>query len=65
MKYNYNDISKTYSVRELSRGKTSEAVVCSSSQPVVIIKNSKPVSIVLDYHEYLKMKKKLEHKTKR
>ena len=64
MRYNYNDTSKTYSIRELSRGKTSEAVICSSNQPVVIIKNSKPVSIVIDYHEYLKIRKILENKAK-
>lgn len=56
MTYDYNDLSKTYSIRELSRGKISEAVPCSANQPVVIIKNSKPVSIVLDYKEYLKIK---------
>ncbi|MBQ7327887.1 MAG: hypothetical protein IJX00_02870 [Clostridia bacterium] len=64
MKYNYNDMSKTYSIRELSRGKTSEAVTSSSNQPVLIIKNSKPVSIVIDYNEYLKIKKILENKVK-
>ena len=56
MKYNYNDTTKSYSIRELSRGKTSQMVKDSKKQPIVVIRNSKPVSVVLSYDEYINLK---------
>ena len=56
MKYNYNDTTKSYSIRELSRGKTSQMVKDSKKQPIVVIRNSKPVSVVISYDEYINLK---------
>lgn len=56
MKYNYNDTTKSYSIRELSRGKTSQMVKDSKKQPVLVIKNSKPASVVISYEEYINLK---------
>lgn len=56
MKYNYNDITKSYSIREISRGKTSQMIKDSKEHPIVVIKNSKPVSVVISYEEYLNLK---------
>lgn len=56
MKYNFNDTTKSYSIRELSRGKTSQMVKDSKKQPVVVIRNSKPVSVVIGYDEYINLK---------
>ena len=55
MKYNFDNISTMYNVRDISRGKTSEMINKSIKQPVVIIKNSKPVSVLINYDEYLKL----------
>jgi len=59
MKYNYNDTTKSYSIREISRGKTTQMINDSKRQPIVVIKNSKPVSVVIGYEEYIKLKKYL------
>ena len=60
MKYDYNNISKYYSVREISRGKTSQMIKDSKKQPVVVIKNSKPVSVVISYENYMNLKNMLK-----
>ncbi len=48
---------KTYGVRDLSRGKTTEAIKESLSQPVLIMKNNKPQCVMIGYAEYLKLLK--------
>ncbi len=47
----------SYGIRDLSRGKLTEAVSNSLGQPVVIMKNNKPLSVIIDYNEYLKLVK--------
>ena len=54
----------TYGIRDLSRGKLTEAVQKSLSQPVIIMKNNKPLSVIIDYNEYLKLVKEKENEEK-
>jgi len=51
---NYN-IHTTISAREMERGKAAEAIKASRDGPVLIIKNSKPTSIIISYEQYLKL----------
>ena len=51
----------TYGVRDLSRGKLTEAVKTSLSEPVIIMKNNKKQSVLISYDEYMN----LLNKTKR
>lgn len=55
IKYDKKNLTKMYCIRDLSRGKLTEAINSSSDQPVLIIKNSKPKSVAIDYKEYLKL----------
>lgn len=48
---------KTYGVRDLSRGKITEAIKESLGQPVIIMKNNKPQCVMIEYDEYLKLTK--------
>lgn len=45
----------SYGVRDLSRGKLTEAVNKSLVQPVIIMKNNKPESVMISYEEYIKL----------
>ena len=45
----------TYGVRDLSRGKLTEAVKTSLSEPVVVMKNNKKQSVLISYNEYIKL----------
>lgn len=54
----------TYGIRDLSRGKLTEAVQKSLSQPVIIMKNNKPLSVIIDYNEYLKLVKEKNNEKK-
>ena len=54
----------SYGVRDLSRGKLTEAIQKSLSQPVVIMKNNKHLSVMIDYDEYLKLVKEKENEKK-
>ena len=56
-KYKHLTEFKTYGVRDLSRGKTTEAINESLSQPVLIMKNNKPQCVMINYEEYLKLLK--------
>lgn len=56
-KYEHLTKFKTYGVRDLSRGKTTEAIKESLSQPVLIVKNNKPQCVMINYEEYLKLLK--------
>jgi len=47
----------SYGVRDLSRGKLTEAIKVSLSQPVIILKNNKPESVIISYEEYIKLAK--------
>ena len=51
----------SYGIRDLSRGKLTEAVSNSLSQPVVIMKNNKPLCLMIDYKEYLHLVKEKEN----
>ena len=51
----------TYGVWDLSRGKLTEAVKTSLSEPVIIMKNNKKQSVLISYDEYMN----LLNKTKR
>ena len=54
----------SYGIRDLSRGKLTEAIQKSLSQPVVIMKNNKHLSVMIDYDEYLKLVKEKENEKK-
>ena len=54
----------SYGIRDLSRGKLTEAIQKSLSQPVVILKNNKHQSVIIDYNEYLKLVKEKENERK-
>lgn len=54
----------TYGIRDLSRGKLTEAVQKSLGQPVIIMKNNKPLSVIIDYNEYLKLVKEKNNEKK-
>ena len=54
----------SYGVRDLSRGKLTEAIQKSLSQPVVIMKNNKHLSVMIDYDEYLKLVKEKNNEKK-
>ena len=54
----------SYGVRDLSRGKLTEAIQKSLSQPVVIMKNNKYLCVMIDYDEYLKLVKEKENEKK-
>ena len=49
------EIKKEYKARDLARGKISEAITASRDNPVLIIKNSKRTSVIIDYDLYLKL----------
>jgi len=51
----------SYGIRDLSRGKLTEAVSNSLGQPVVIMKNNKPLCVMIDYKEYLHLVKEKEN----
>ena len=53
-----------YGVRDLSRGKLTEAIQKSLSQPVVIMKNNKHLCVMIDYDEYLNLVKERENEKK-
>ena len=57
-----NDDVKIYGVRDLSRGKVTEAVKVSLSQTVLIMKNNKKQSVLISYDEYISMISKLKQK---
>ena len=63
-KYKHLTEFKTYGVRDLSRGKTTEAIKESLSQPVLIMKNNKPQCVMIDYGEYLKLLKENDNEKK-
>lgn len=54
----------SYGIRDLSCGKLTEAIQKSLSQPVVIMKNNKHLSVMIDYDEYLKLVKEKENEKK-
>lgn len=54
----------SYGVRDLSRGKLTEAIQKSLSQPVVVMKNNKHLCVMIDYDEYLKLVKESENEKK-
>ena len=54
----------SYGIRDLSRGKLTEAIKISLDQPVVIMKNNKQLSVMIDYKEYLKLVKEKENEKK-
>lgn len=54
----------SYGIRDLSRGKLTEAIQKSLSQPVVIMKNNKYVCVMIDYDEYLNMVKEKKNEKK-
>lgn len=54
----------SYGVRDLSRGKLTEAIQKSLSQPVVIMKNNKHQCVMIDYDEYIKLVKEKENEKK-
>ena len=54
----------SYGVRDLSRGKLTEAIQKSLSQHVVIMKNNKHLCVMIDYDEYLKLVKEKENEKK-
>lgn len=51
----------SYGIRDLSRGKLTEAVSNSLGQPTVIMKNNKPLCVMIDYKEYLHLVKEKEN----
>ncbi len=55
---------KTYGVRDLSRGKITEAIKESLNQPVLIIKNNKPQCVMIEYEEYFKLIKEKKYEKK-
>ena len=54
----------SYGIRDLSRGKLTEAIQKSLSQPVVIMKNNKHLTVMIYYDEYLKLVKEKENEKK-
>ena len=54
----------SYGIRDLSRGKLTEAIKISLDQPVVIMKNNKQLCVMIDYKEYLKLIKEKENEKK-
>lgn len=54
----------SYGIRDLSRGKLTEATQKSLSQPVVIMKNNKPQCVIIEYEEYLKLLKEKNNEKK-
>lgn len=54
----------SYGIRDLSRGKLTEAIKMSLDQPVVIMKNNKQLCVMIDYKEYLKLVKEKENEKK-
>ena len=54
----------SYGIRDLSRGKLTEAIKISLYQPVVIMKNNKQLCVMIDYKEYLKLVKEKENEKK-
>ncbi len=54
----------SYGIRDLSRGKLTEAIKISLDQPVVIMKNNKQLCVMIDYKEYLKLVKEKENEKK-
>lgn len=54
----------SYGIRDLSRGKLTEAIKISLGQPVVIMKNNKQLCVMIDYKEYLKFVKEKENEKK-
>ena len=54
----------SYGIRDLSRGKLTEAIKISLDQPVVIMKNNKQLCVIIDYKEYLKLVKEKENEKK-
>ena len=58
------DNPASYGIRDLSRGKLTEAIKKSLDQPVVIMKNNKQLCVMIDYKEYLKLVKEKENEKK-
>lgn len=54
----------SYGIRDLSRGKLTEAIKISLDQPVVIMKNNKQLCVMIDYKEYLKLVKEKKNEKK-
>ena len=54
----------SYGIRDLSRGKLTEAIKISLDQPVAIMKNNKQLCVMIDYKEYLKLVKEKENEKK-
>lgn len=54
----------SYGIRDLSRGKLTEAVKKSLSQPVLIVKNNKIQCVMIEYEEYLKLLKENKNEEK-
>lgn len=55
--YNLFDLSNICGIRDLSRGEMSKIIKQSQETPIVIQKNNKPISVMLNYDEYLKLTK--------